>query len=89
MGDPAVVMPMNGPLSNPEVVGALERLLADARAGKILSIGVVIVPGPGGITCMATNGCAAELYTGCGMLQSGLMAAMSGKPSSILRPGHG
>lgn len=85
-GIPNVEALLKVPMGNPEVVGLLERLLADARAGRIAGIAVVASAGPGNMGATAAGGCQAELFMGCAAIQNMLLASTQGGGSKVLRP---
>jgi hypothetical protein len=72
----------------------LEEQLALARQGKILSIAMVTVAGPGNFTPMGTLTGLLELSAGCDDLKDTIKAAMRAaamaaaqpRPSGIIRP---
>lgn len=73
---------------NPGVVAVLEELLALARAGEMVSIGVVFSRAPGNIDQKICSSLPLELYMGCDMLQRTLFDLMTkpSAPSKVLRP---
>lgn len=77
-------------LGHPEVIQVLERLLADARAGRLNGIGVVAVESSGSLSAIIAGSAALPvLYTGAGMLQASAMARMTAKPSGLVVPHRG
>lgn len=70
-----------------DVVQTLEALLAEARAGKIKSIGAVYSYGPHHTAITATRLLPMELFAGCRGLADAIYGAMTGgAPSRVLRP---
>lgn len=77
-------------LGHPEVIQVLERLLVEARAGRLNGIGVVAVEGSGSLSAMiAGSSPLPVIYTGAGMLQASAMQRMTGKPSGLVVPTRG
>lgn len=72
---------------NPDVVAALEGALAEARAGRLIAVGLVKVYGPQAVACQNAGPPLSEVHLGGGILQGMVIAAMSQKPSPIVRPG--
>lgn len=77
---------LKGPVGHPDVIGVLEKMLVEARAGRVVGVAIVAVGG-GGEMQAVTSGAAAPvaLYTGCGLLQQQVLASMTQRPSPILR----
>lgn len=74
-------------LGHPEVIQVLEKLLADARAGRLSGIGVVAVEGSGSLSAIIAGAAALPvIYTGAGMLQASAMQRMTTKPSGLVVP---
>jgi hypothetical protein len=79
-----------------DAIKELEEILADARAGKIASFGMIVVHGPGNLNLRGTMSYMLELYFGCDGLKDMLKAIMlqraqqqaQGRQSRILRPGN-
>lgn len=82
-GLPKFEMPV---LSNPEVVQLLEQALSMARAGKLTSVGVVLVMGPGQVNAGSAGPSMFEVNFGCDMLKAALVSNSTGKRSPIVRP---
>jgi hypothetical protein len=89
-----------GPLGKDQldVIKELEGLLVEARAGKIVSFGMVVVHSPGNINVRGTMCHLFELYFGCDglkdmikgiMLQKAVAQAQASQRPRILRPGPG
>ena|SRR5258708_6549335 len=80
-----------------DVIKELESLLAEAKAGRIASFGMVIISGPGNLNIRGTMTHMLEIYFGCDALKDMLKATMLQKAhqqqqarqqSRILRPGN-
>lgn len=74
------------PVGNPDVVGLLERVLADARAGRVVAVAIVFSGGPGSMQAGAAGGHPAELFMGCSAIQNMLLASVQGNGPKVLRP---
>ncbi len=70
-------------LGNPEVVRLLEQLLAAARAGKIVGLGVGVAVAPGQFNGFAVGGGLGEINLGLDAAKAVLLKAAQG--GSILR----
>jgi len=64
------------PVGDPNVIRLLESALADARAGRVAAVGLVVVGGPHKVAAVAAGGLMMELHTGAAKLTADLMAAM-------------
>lgn len=84
---PNVEALLKAPLGNPEVIALLEKVLADAKAGRVMAVAIVFSAGPGSMNAGAAGGHPAELFMGCAALQNMLLASVQGGPSKVLRPG--
>jgi hypothetical protein len=75
-------------VGNPEVARVLEAVLREARAGRVLSVGVVAVMGTGQVSVSATRQHSpSDLYFGAGLLMDLVMEQVAqhrGRRSSIL-----
>jgi hypothetical protein len=86
-GSEAVLPKLNIPLGHPEVIQVLERLLADARSGRLAGVGVVAIEGSGNLSAIIAGSAALPVvYTGAGMLQASAMQRMTTKPSGLVVP---
>lgn len=74
------------PVGQNEVVAALDAALGEARAGRLLAIGLVKTYGPGQVMSVNAGPALAETYLGCGLLQGAVLNSMMQKPSPIVRP---
>lgn len=77
------------PACNPEVISALEGLLASARRGEVKAVGLVVVGGPGKVSAGMAGSGQIEVYVGCDMLKGELMRQMTGgggRGSGLLLP---
>ena len=85
MLDPANGAAVMGPVGNP-IVTMLEQLLVEARAGRVSTLGVVVVNPTGGVAAPFLGPQICELYTGTGMLQGRIMRQIEEpqKRSSII-----
>jgi hypothetical protein len=70
--------------TNP-VVQLLEQLLADARANRIASLGVVAVNTQGGVAPLYAGPHRCELYTAAAMLQQRILHDLTQTRSPIIR----
>src|SRR5258708_38828334 len=78
-----------------DVVKELEGLLAEAKAGRIASFGMVVISGPGNLNIRGTMTHMLEIYFGADALKDMVKAVMMQKAaaqaqrqSRILRPGN-
>lgn len=86
-GIPNVEALLRAPVGNPEVIGLLENVLAEARAGRVAAVAMVVSAGPGNMNAVAAGGCQAELFMGCSAIQGALLKSVQGgPPSKLLRP---
>lgn len=69
-------------IGNPEVVSLLEAALNDARAGRIRSVALIMVIGPGSLQCATAGNGVMEFVAGSEILKNGVLAAMSGQGRS-------
>lgn len=85
-GHPVTDLPARPP--NPGVVATLEELLTRARAGEVVSLGVVYSCGPGHLDLKINAQWPLELYLGCDMLKQTLFNLITKPPapSKVLRP---
>lgn len=74
------------PIGNPAVVGLLEQVLAQAKRGEILSLGLVMSAGPGRMTAAATPGGEFEIIAGCLDLQNAILARLKRPSSGLMLP---
>lgn len=75
------------PLGNPEVIGFLERMLVEAKAGKLVAVGVVMVEGGGRANAGCAGGHLFEVNFGADMLKALVLGAAAGQRSKIVRAG--
>lgn len=73
---------MPGAGVNPALLEIAEKFVAEVRAGRVSTFGIVCISPLGQITAPAVGPNAADLYIGCDMLKSQIMGAMMGQ-----RPG--
>jgi hypothetical protein len=86
-GIPNVEALLRPQLGNPDVIALLERVLAEARAGRVAGLAVAFSAGPGNMNASAAGGCQAELFMGCSAIQGALLGSVAGgAPSKVLRP---
>lgn len=71
------------PPSNP-LADLLDRMAADARAGKIAGVGIITVSGGGQVTT-SSIGPHALILLGCEIMRRDIVEAAT-KPSPIMRP---
>ncbi len=78
-----------------DVIKELESLVAEAKAGRIASFGMVVISGPGNLNIRGTMTYMLEIYFGCDALKDTVKAVMMQKAaaqaqrqSRILRPGN-
>lgn len=83
---PNVEALLKAPVGNPDVVGLLERVLADAREGKVAAIAMVFSGGPGSMNAVAAGGCQAELFMGCSAIQQSILQNVGRHAPKVLRP---
>lgn len=76
---------LNGPVVSATVM-MLEQVLAEAKAGRVTSIAMVMVDPSGGV---ATPWCGPQLpqiYLGAGMMQSRIIRSLESPPKSSIIP---
>lgn len=76
------------PVGNPEVIGLLEKLLADARSGALTGVAVVSSGPNGSLNALTVGMNPAALHLGAGILAGQAMTMATspqGRPG-ILRP---
>jgi hypothetical protein len=71
-------------LGNPEVIRLLEHLLADARAGRVIGLGVGVALAPGQFNGFAVGAGLGEINLGLDAAKAVLLRASQG--GNILRP---
>ena len=76
------------PQANPQLVAFLDKILAEAKAGRISSIACLIVSPLGNINVPAYGMQSSELYIGADLFKTALLNAMSrpASPGSVIRP---
>lgn len=77
LAKPAVIADAN-------VVALLENALRDAKAGRLIGVGIVVVMGTGMPAINVAGTGVVEMNTGCDILKAQLMGHML-KPSKIMR----
>lgn len=83
---PNVEALLKAPIGNPDVIGLLERVLVDARAGRVVAVALVFSGGPGSMQAGSAGGHPAELYMGCAALQNMILQSVQGNGPKVLRP---
>ena len=81
-------MPLPG-LSGPVVsatVAILEQVLAGAKAGRILSIGIVMIDPNGSVATPWVGPQIPQLYLGAGMMQTRIIRGIEAPPKSSIIP---
>lgn len=77
-------------LGNVPVVSAaveiLEKILAEAKAGRASSVAIVMVDPNGGVATPWAGPQVAQMYLGAGMLQSRIIRALESPPKSTIIP---
>lgn len=82
-------LPLPG-MGNVPVVSAaveiLEKVLAEAKAGRVLSVGLIMVDPNGGIATPWAGPQIPQLYLGAGMLQTRIVRGIEAPPKSAIIP---
>lgn len=68
----------------PEVIKVLEAALVEARAGRMMAVGVISVAKAGQVGCAAAGGGQLEIIAGTEVLKQNLLAGMTGRRSPII-----
>jgi hypothetical protein len=67
-------------------VDILEKVLAEARAGRVTSVAMVIVDPNGGVATPWGGPQLAQMYLGAGMMQSRIIRGIEAPPKSAIIP---
>jgi len=76
---------LKSPLADPNVVALLENALVEARAGRMIGVGLVGVMGPGKPAAHIAGVGFLEINIGCDVLKAQVVGQIM-KPSAIVRP---
>lgn len=82
-------LPLPG-MGNVQVVSAaveiLEKILAEAKAGRVTSVGIVMVDPNGGVATPWAGPQIPQIYLGAGMMQTRIVRGIESPPKSAIIP---